>query len=106
MSNNSTVKCPNCNHEFQIGNALAQEIENEIRSKYLKRYNEDKQKIESEKAQLEKQAELIKQQSENQEKILGDSFDKFVGLLGMADNNRSSLCKLSKRDLRSQLTVR
>lgn len=72
MSNNSTVKCPNCNHEFQIGNALAQEIENDIRSKYLKRYNEDKQKIDNEKAQLEKQAELIRQQSENQDKILAE----------------------------------
>jgi len=72
MSNNSTVKCPNCNHEFQIGNALAQEIENEIRNKYLKRYNEDKQKMAAEEAKLAKQAELIKQQSEEQERIIAD----------------------------------
>lgn len=72
MSNNSTVKCPNCQHEFPIGNALAQEIENDIRSKYLKRYNEDKQKVEAEKAQLAKDTELVRQQVENQEKIIAD----------------------------------
>lgn len=67
MSNNSTIKCPNCQHEFPIGNALAQEIENEIRSKYLKRFNDDKIKLEHERAQLAKEAELLKLQSENQE---------------------------------------
>ena len=34
MSNSSTVKCPNCKHEFPIGNAMAQEIENEIKELY------------------------------------------------------------------------
>jgi hypothetical protein len=72
MSNNSTIKCPNCQHEFPIGNALAQEIENEIRGKYLKRYNEDKLKVEAEKAQLAKEAEQIRLQAENQEVILAD----------------------------------
>lgn len=72
MSNNSTVKCPNCQHEFPIGNALAQEIENDIRSKYLKRYNDDKQKLESEKAQLAKESEQLKLQAENQEAIIHD----------------------------------
>lgn len=67
MSNNSTIKCPNCQHEFPIGNALAQEIENEIRNKYLKRFNDDKIKLEHERAQLAKEAELLKLQSENQE---------------------------------------
>jgi hypothetical protein len=72
MSNNSTVKCPNCQHEFPIGNALAQEIESEIRGKYLKKYSEEKQKMEAEKAQLAKESELLKQQAENQEKIVAD----------------------------------
>jgi len=72
MSNNSTVRCPNCQHEFPIGNALAQEIESEIRGKYLKRFNEDKQKMEAEKAQLAKESEQLKLQAENQEKIIAD----------------------------------
>jgi hypothetical protein len=72
MSNNSTIKCPNCKHEFPIGNALAQEIENDIRTKYLKRYNDDKLKLENEKAQLAKDAEQLKLQTENQEAILAD----------------------------------
>lgn len=72
MSNNSTIKCPNCQHEFPIGNALAQEIENDIRGKYLKRYNDDKLKLENEKAQLVKQAEQLKLQAENQDALVAD----------------------------------
>lgn len=72
MSNNSTIKCPNCQHEFQIGSALAQEIENEIRNKYLKKYGEDKAKIEAEKSQLARDAEQIRLKAENQEQILAD----------------------------------
>lgn len=72
MSNNSTVKCPNCQHEFPIGNALAQEIESEIRGKYLKKYSEEKQKMDAEKARLEKESELLKQQAEQQEKVIAD----------------------------------
>lgn len=72
MSNNSTIKCPNCQHEFPIGNALAQEIENDIRGRYLKKYNEDKQRMEAEKAQLAKEAEQLKLQAENQEAVIAD----------------------------------
>lgn len=72
MSNNSTITCPNCKYEFPIENALSQKIEDDIKSRYLKRYNEDKQKFEAEKAQLAKEAELIKIQGENQEQILAD----------------------------------
>lgn len=72
MSNNSTIKCPQCHHEFPIGNALAQEIENDIRQKYLKRYNEDKNKLEAEKQQLAKEAEQLKTLSENQDQIVAD----------------------------------
>jgi len=72
MSNNSTITCPNCKYEFPIENALSQKIEDDIKSRYLKRYNEDKQKFEAEKAQLAKEAELIKTQGENQEQILAD----------------------------------
>jgi len=70
MSNNSTVKCPNCSHEFPIGNALAKEIEDEIKNRYLQRFNEDKQRIEAERAQLAKDAEQIKLQVENQDRII------------------------------------
>ncbi|MDI1356525.1 MAG: DUF2130 domain-containing protein [bacterium] len=72
MSNNSTIKCPNCQHEFPIGNALAQEIENDIRGKYLKRFNEDKQKLDAEKALLAKEGEQLKLMSDQQERILAD----------------------------------
>lgn len=72
MSNNSTIQCPNCKHEFPIENALSQKIEDDIRGKYLKRYNEDKLRLEAEKSQLAKESELLKLQAENQDKILAD----------------------------------
>ncbi len=72
MSNNSTIQCPNCKHEFPIENALSQKIEDDIRGKYLKRYNEDKLRLEAEKTQLAKDSEQLKLQAENQEKILAD----------------------------------
>lgn len=72
MSNNSTITCPNCKHEFQIENALSQKIEDAIKGRYLKKYNEDKQKFEAEKAELAKEAEVIKLKGENQDKILED----------------------------------
>ena len=72
MSNNSTIQCPNCKHEFPIENALSQKIEDDIRGKYLKRYNEDKLKLESEKAQLAKESEQLKLMAENQDRLLED----------------------------------
>jgi hypothetical protein len=72
MSNNSTIKCPNCKHEFAIEGALSQKIEDDIRGKYLKLYNEDKQKLAAEKAQLAKEAEEIKLQKENQDRLMAD----------------------------------
>ncbi|MDO8999906.1 MAG: DUF2130 domain-containing protein [Bacteroidota bacterium] len=51
---------------------MSQKIEDDIKARYLKRYNEDRQKFELEKALLAKEAELIKTQGENQEQILAD----------------------------------
>lgn len=70
MSNNSTIKCPNCQHEFPIGNALAQEIEGEIRAKYKAHLSAENKKLETERAQLAKDAEQIRLQAENQESVL------------------------------------
>ncbi len=72
MSNNSTVKCPNCKHEFPIGNALAEEIESDIKAKYTIYLKEAKQKIENEKAILAKESEQLKLAAENQERIISD----------------------------------
>lgn len=81
MSNNSTIKCPNCKHEFPIGNALAMEIENEIRGKYIKRFNDDKTKLDAEKAQLMREAEHLKVQVENQDQLLNDKLRSAKGQL-------------------------
>lgn len=72
MSNSSNIICPNCKHEFPIGNALTQQIETDIRNKYLKVYNDDKQKLEAERAQINKLMEQAKTDAENQEKIIAE----------------------------------
>ncbi|MCU0360686.1 MAG: DUF2130 domain-containing protein [Bacteroidia bacterium] len=72
MSNNSTIKCPNCKHEFPIGHALAAEIENDIKARYLKRFNDDKQTLEAERAKMAKEREDLLLQAENQEKLISD----------------------------------
>lgn len=72
MSNNLTIKCPNCHHAFPIGNALAQEIEAEIRGKYLKRFSDDQQKLDDEKKKLAREMEELKLKGENQDRILDD----------------------------------
>jgi len=81
MSNNSTIKCPNCQHEFPIENALSQKIEDDIRGKYLKRYNEDRQKLEAEKSQLAKETEQLKLLAENQDRIVADKLKLEKGRL-------------------------
>jgi hypothetical protein len=72
MSNNSTIKCPNCRHEFPIGNALAEEIENDIKARYKGFLAEERKKMDLEKARIEKEAEELKLKAENQDRILAD----------------------------------
>lgn len=72
MSNNSTIKCPNCQHEFPIGNAMAQEIETEIRARYKAHLATENKKLDAERAQLVKDAEQLKLQKENQDQVLAD----------------------------------
>ncbi len=71
-TNSSNIVCPNCKHEFPIGNALTQQIETDIRNKYLKVYNDDKQKLEAERAQINKLMEQAKTDAENQDKIIAE----------------------------------
>jgi hypothetical protein len=72
MSNNSTVRCPNCRHEFPIGNALAQEIEAEIRARYVEHFQKEKGKLDAERSVIAKEAEQLKSQAENQDRIFAD----------------------------------
>jgi hypothetical protein len=65
MSNTSTVKCPNCKHEFQLGDAISSEIEASIKARYMERYNKD-QKL------LAEEIEKVKKKEENQEQIIAD----------------------------------
>lgn len=72
MSNNSTITCPNCKHEFPIESALSQKFEEDIKARYLKRFNEDQKKIEAKEAQLAREAEQLKLQKDTQDQLLAD----------------------------------
>jgi hypothetical protein len=72
MSNNSTVRCPNCRHEFPLGSALTEEIENEVKAKYKAYLGEERKKMDAVKAQLAREAEELKLKAENQDRLLAD----------------------------------
>ena len=72
MSNPSTVKCPNCKTEFQLGDAISSEIEAKIKARYVERFNKDQKELADKEKQFELQMEQFKKQEENQEKIIAD----------------------------------
>ena len=72
MSNPSTVKCPNCKTEFQLGDAISSEIEAKIKARYVERFNKDQKELADKEKQFELQLEQLKKQEENQEKIIAD----------------------------------
>ena len=72
MSNPSTVKCPHCKTEFQLGDAISSEIEAKIKARYVERFNKDQKELADKEKQFELQLEQFKKQEENQEKIIAD----------------------------------
>lgn len=72
MSTPSTVKCPNCKHEFQLGDAISAEIEGKIRARYVERFNKDQKDLADKERLVEQQLENIKKQQEDQERIIAD----------------------------------
>ncbi len=72
MSTQSTVKCPNCKHEFQLGDAISSEIESKIRARYLDRFNKDQKELEDKKRLIEQQLEQVKKQEEDQDRIIAE----------------------------------
>lgn len=71
-STQSTVKCPNCKHEFQLGDAISAEIEGKIRARYLERYNKDQKDLEDKKRAMELKEEEMKKRLEDQERIVAE----------------------------------
>src|ERR1700752_2179307 len=72
MSTTSTVKCPNCKYEFQLGEAISSEIESKIKARYLERFNKDQKDLLEKEKQIEQQLEHVKKQQEEQEKIIAE----------------------------------
>jgi hypothetical protein len=75
MSNTSTVKCPNCKTEFQIGDAISSEIETKIKARYVDRFNKDQKEILEKEKQIELKLEELKKQQESQEKIISEKIN-------------------------------
>ncbi len=72
MNTNASVKCPNCKHEFQLGDAISSEIESKIKTRYLERFNNDQKAILEKENTLKLQVEELKKQQENQDAIIAD----------------------------------
>ena len=72
MSNPSTVKCPNCKTEFQLGDAISSEIEAKIKARYVERFNKDQKDLAEKEKQFELQLEQLKKQQEEQDKIIAE----------------------------------
>jgi hypothetical protein len=72
MSNSSTVKCPNCKTEFQLGDAISSEIESKIKARYVERFNKDQKELADKEKQYELQVEQLKKQQEDQDRIVAD----------------------------------
>lgn len=72
MSTTSTVKCPNCKYEFQLGEAISSEIEAKIKARYVERFNKDQKDLLEKEKQIELQLEQVKKQQEEQEKIIAE----------------------------------
>ncbi|MFO0322985.1 MAG: DUF2130 domain-containing protein [Bacteroidota bacterium] len=72
MSSSSTIKCPNCKHEFQLGEALSSEIEASIKARYMDRFNKDQKLLAEKEKEFELKIEQLKKQEENQAQIIAD----------------------------------
>lgn len=72
MSTTSTVKCPNCKHEFQLGDAISAEIEAKIKTRYMERFNKDQKELADKEKQYEIQLEQLKKQQEEQDRIIAE----------------------------------
>lgn len=72
MTNSTTVKCPNCKTDFQLGDAISSEIEAKIKARYLERFNKDQKEFAEKEKQLELQTENLKKTQEEQEKIIAE----------------------------------
>ena len=81
MSNSSTVKCPNCKTEFQLGDAISSEIEAKIKARYVERFNKDQKDLADKEKQYELQLEQLKKQQEEQDKIIAEKVKLQKGLL-------------------------
>lgn len=97
MSNNSTIKCPNCHHEFEPNDAIKMEIQERFRkeAQEWKSKKEEEYRKKDEEYQKQLTAALSQQKTaiENQvKKSLTDDFENQVKLL--SDTNKANEQKL------------
>lgn len=72
MSTYSSVKCPNCKHEFQLEDAIASEIETKIKARYIERFTKDQKDLAEKEKLVLSQLEQVKKQQEEQDNIVAE----------------------------------
>jgi hypothetical protein len=70
MNHSSTIKCPECHHEFDISDVLYKQVKHELESNYEAMLKKEREKFRAESEQLQRRSEqLQKAQSEQEETI-------------------------------------
>ncbi len=71
----TTIICPNCAHQFEPTDAIAQSIEKDLRSKMEAEWRKRMDGLNAEKQQLEQQQKALEQRAEQQEEELKRRLD-------------------------------
>lgn len=101
MSNNSTVKCPNCKHEFEASESMRLELQEEFnkRAQEWRARKEEEFKSKEEDFQKQLNQALNKQKSDlenNIKKSLTEDFENQLKVLGETNKENEEKLKLAR----------
>jgi len=75
MENASKIKCPNCNHEIDVQDVLAHQVEEKIRIEYQSKLDSEKQVIEQQAANLQKEKEAFLDSKKKENELFQQKLD-------------------------------
>lgn len=94
MSNNSTIKCPNCQHEFEATEAFRQEVQDKLR-RDMQEWKSKKEK-EYQDQLTQSLAQQKQQVEENLRKSLSQDYENRINLLNESNKDSEEKLKLAR----------
>jgi hypothetical protein len=76
MSEESTLKCPNCGTEIDVQQALSSQMESHIREKHQEELNKERASLKDWKQKLEEEREAFQKQKEKENDLFKDRLEK------------------------------